>query len=779
MKNRTAKKIFPLALAAALTVGMFAIMSTTALAAETDYENHWGASYIDDCRERGWMTGDGQGNFRPDDSITRGEFSVMLWRALGCPAPEGDCPFTDIAADAWYRNAVTALYEAGITLGYDSGLFGPNDTLTREMSFTILARAFDLTPDTDSDAFEGYDDSGSLSNWARNAAAALILKGYVEGDGNSILPKKALTRGEMAKLLVVVYDGENEPADTPPVITLTQSPTTNTYGSVTVTVTVTGDDVAYIGWRSSSGGANYTGKTGFTDITTAKKFSVSSNGWYAVCVLDMAGNFSFKLIQVTNIQTSSGGGNYTPPVPTFTVTYDANGETGGQHAVTGVSGIHTVLNDTDTGFSAVGRTFVGWNTLADGGGMFYASGAALTVTDDTTLYAMWSGDPFLVHDAETLAAIGTDAGGYAGWTLSADYKVVADISLTAAWTPIGDGSAPFMGNLDGNGHTIDGLAINDNTLEFAGLFGLIVDGSVSDLTLTNADVNVVGSGDVYAGIIAGVNDGGRISGCDVTGVVAVESAGDSPAAGGLVGVNAGGITGSHAGGDVHASNASTNGYSVALAGGLAGYAPDGSITDSSAACGVSADAYNAAYIGGIAGQNDADIFRCCFSGDLFAEATNGAVEMGGIAGDNWWDVFYDYGGVIENCYATGSMTGRALNAVCAGGIAGSSGTVSNCAALGGSISASGNFVYASRIAGGGGTLVTTNNYANKNMVLPGVVANLDGLDGADVYSSDYNNEAWWNGSGTGFWESVWGNSDSAPWQWDNDNDLPILYWQLP
>lgn len=112
----------------------------------------------------------------------------------------------------------------------------------------------------------------------------------------------------------------------------------------------------------------------------------------------------------------------------------------------------------------------------------------------------------------------------------------------------------------------------------------------------------------------------------------------------------------------------------------------------------SADAYDAAFIGGIAGQNDVEIFRCCFTGELSAEAMNGAVEMSGIAGAD--------------------------------------GTVSNCAALGGSISASGNDLYAKRITGGRNTCVTTNNYANDAMTINSgaytPTSGIDGTDGADV-----------------------------------------------
>ena len=296
MTRKTANKFLSLALAVLM---ILALLPVSALAA--DYEGHWSAEYIEEVKDRGWMSGYPDGTFGPENSITRGEFSVMLWRVLGSPKPEGGSPFEDVGDDVWYGEAVTALHEIGVASG-SGGLFAPNDTLTREMAFTMLARAFGLEAE-DAEVYATFLDGGDMSNWARDAVSVLIEGGYVEGTDGKLLPKKTLTRGEMAKLLIAVFDGEGDP-----VITLTQSPTASTYGSVKISVTVQSvRDISFVGWRTSSSGASYTDKTGFADITDKKEFSVSSNGWYTACAVDVDGNYAFALIQVTNIQTSGGG----------------------------------------------------------------------------------------------------------------------------------------------------------------------------------------------------------------------------------------------------------------------------------------------------------------------------------------------------------------------------------------------------------------------------------------------------------------------------------------
>lgn len=309
-----AKRLGTFLLTALMLVGLLPI---TALAG--DYENHWAASYIQTANERGWIAGDGGGNFRPDASITRWEFSVMLWRMLGNPVPHEDCPFTDIPEGAFYSEAVTALYEMEVVSGYGGGIFGPDGTLTREMAFVMLARAFELAPQSTDEAAEYmmFVDYADIAAWTADAVSILTLKGYAKGNGSRLMPKNVLTRGEMAKLLVIVCDGENSPDgqgkipidDAAPVITLSQNTTASTYSSVKISVSAESEKpISFIGWRSSYGGASYTDKTGFTGITGVKEFSVSSNGWYAVCAVDSEENFAFKLIQITNIRTNSGGG---------------------------------------------------------------------------------------------------------------------------------------------------------------------------------------------------------------------------------------------------------------------------------------------------------------------------------------------------------------------------------------------------------------------------------------------------------------------------------------
>ena len=102
----------------------------------------------------------------------------------------------------------------------------------------------------------------------------------------------------------------------------------------------------------------------------------------------------------------------------------------------------------------------------------------------------------------------------------------------AGWVPIGNSSAqPFQGNFDGNGHTITGLFINDTSLYYVGLFGIVNHSEIMNLGIVNANI----TGNTYVGGVIG-NNAGIVENCYVTGTVS-----GSSSVGGVVGFNNSGI----------------------------------------------------------------------------------------------------------------------------------------------------------------------------------------------------------------------------------------------
>ncbi|TDQ42023.1 S-layer homology domain-containing protein [Aureibacillus halotolerans] len=98
------------------------------------------ADSIHAAHEAGWIKGEEDGNFHPNEEVTRQELSLILARALQLPATEVDGSFND-ETTIWpeARPAVYALHSAGIFKGTGS-LFLPSENVTREMAAVILDR---------------------------------------------------------------------------------------------------------------------------------------------------------------------------------------------------------------------------------------------------------------------------------------------------------------------------------------------------------------------------------------------------------------------------------------------------------------------------------------------------------------------------------------------------------------------------------------------------------------------------------------------------------------
>lgn len=89
----------------------------------------------------GITNGVGEGLFGPEASCTRGQVVTFLWRAFGSPAADGVNPFGDVAADAYYHDAVLWAAEKGITSGTGANVFSPGTACTRGQVVTFLWRA--------------------------------------------------------------------------------------------------------------------------------------------------------------------------------------------------------------------------------------------------------------------------------------------------------------------------------------------------------------------------------------------------------------------------------------------------------------------------------------------------------------------------------------------------------------------------------------------------------------------------------------------------------------
>ena len=174
----------------------------------TDMRGHWASEFVKELYEAGIVTGVTDTEFGASLSMKRGDFVLMLYRAAGQPAVSGSAGLEDVAADAYYADAVAWAVANGITEGKGEGTFAPDDTLTRQEGFTFLYRALDVLGadfvEGDTALLDSFADGASVAEWARSATATLITNGVVEGSESGLNPTGSLTRAEMAKMLASV-----------------------------------------------------------------------------------------------------------------------------------------------------------------------------------------------------------------------------------------------------------------------------------------------------------------------------------------------------------------------------------------------------------------------------------------------------------------------------------------------------------------------------------------------------------------------------------------------
>ena len=154
--------------------------------------------------EKGIMDGTGADRFSPNAPLTRAMIVTILYRMAGSPSVSGSSDFTDVAAGKWFAKAVAWAAANGIVNGYGSGLFGPNDPVTREQLAAILYRYAvygGMTAVTLEENLGGFADTAQLSAYAIQAMNWAVGQGLINGSGSNLVPKAQATRAQVAAII--------------------------------------------------------------------------------------------------------------------------------------------------------------------------------------------------------------------------------------------------------------------------------------------------------------------------------------------------------------------------------------------------------------------------------------------------------------------------------------------------------------------------------------------------------------------------------------------------
>ncbi len=137
----------------------------------------------------GIMSGDGDGNYRPNDTIMRSEVTRVIVHALGlegaAEASKGESKFPDVSKDHWANGYINVAASQNIVVGDDLGTFRPNDSITYAEAMTIMVKAL------------GY---GVAAEQKGGFPQGYLVVGADNGlnKGVTVAAREAISRGEIA-----------------------------------------------------------------------------------------------------------------------------------------------------------------------------------------------------------------------------------------------------------------------------------------------------------------------------------------------------------------------------------------------------------------------------------------------------------------------------------------------------------------------------------------------------------------------------------------------------
>ena len=179
----------------------------------SDISGHWAESAIVKMAEKGYATGNTDGTFTPDASISRAEFFTLIARYMGYEDAEGfTADFKDMDGTEWYAPYVQFVYNKGLI---PEGItrekqFKGDKAATREEIAVTFALAYGKS-DLVTVETTLFDDHDEISDWAQRPIALAISKGWIRGtDAIHLSPQKTATRAEAISMLSRVIEDVGE-----------------------------------------------------------------------------------------------------------------------------------------------------------------------------------------------------------------------------------------------------------------------------------------------------------------------------------------------------------------------------------------------------------------------------------------------------------------------------------------------------------------------------------------------------------------------------------------
>ena len=202
---------------ALVLLAVFGFTSLTSFA--KDYkdlpEDHWAYKQIQILTDFNVVVGYPDGNYRPDQQVTRAEFATMVVKAFEQQNAEIASPvkFTDVSEKDWFYGMVQRAVMFDLLKGYPDGHFDPYGTVSRGHVISTTVNALTTETISNQKAVEilenSYSDYKEIPDWLIIAAGKAEILGMVvkaPGEENYINAERPATRAELAAFLVKMLE---------------------------------------------------------------------------------------------------------------------------------------------------------------------------------------------------------------------------------------------------------------------------------------------------------------------------------------------------------------------------------------------------------------------------------------------------------------------------------------------------------------------------------------------------------------------------------------------
>ncbi|WP_165000417.1 S-layer homology domain-containing protein, partial [Anaerophilus nitritogenes] len=207
-KTQTSKKLVAWLV---LSVMIFALGMPAQVAqaqSASDISGHWASEQINKWIDKGYVKGYEDGSFKPNNPITRAEFSVLVNKSFNFNETT-TISFKDVSANDWFYGEMAKAKAAGYMGGYEDGTIRPNAPITRQEAATVVAKLRALEANTA--AANKFTDAAMIPDWSKGFIGAVVeakfMRGYEDG---SFMPTKNITRAEAVVVLNSVAEGKKE-----------------------------------------------------------------------------------------------------------------------------------------------------------------------------------------------------------------------------------------------------------------------------------------------------------------------------------------------------------------------------------------------------------------------------------------------------------------------------------------------------------------------------------------------------------------------------------------